>query len=252
MELSLMIVAYGVRWAVETAFLLLALWFMVKVQKLQFNIPGLLLSAALASAFDLIPYVGHYIAVPVLWATLTKVTREDFTGVAFTAAVSYALVFGMNLFLLGGLMGDLRPSVRARSLPDAYAQKALTTDNEEEVDDSPATSSEDSEATNTPVAVQPGNATAKPSPSAPAQAANPASDPGPATAFVLKGVTQNGKNSMALINTGTKTYTLFLNETISVETSAGTKRVRLDKVDKSSILLDVSGQPVKVTDAPPH
>jgi hypothetical protein len=39
---------------------------------------------------------------------------------------------------------------------------------------------------------------------------------------------------------------------VSVETSAGKKSIRLDKVEKNTILLDVGGQVVKVTDAPPQ
>jgi len=251
MELMVKIVAYGARWGLETGFLLLALWFMARIQKLQYTVPGLLISAGIACAFDLIPFVGHYIAVPVLWVSLTKVTREDFTGVAFTTGISYALVFGMNLFLLGALMGNLGLSARARTLADNHEQKALPIESEEEPDGSLATRSEGDAATNTPVTVPPGTAAQEPA-QAPAQAASSPSDPLLSKEFVLRGITQNGKNSTVLVSSGAKTYTLFLNETVSVETSAGKKSIRLDKVEKNTILLDVGGQVVKVTDAPPQ
>ena len=139
MELILKIGVYGVKWVIETSFLLLALWCMVKIQKLQHTGPGLLAAAAVACAFDLIPYVGHYIAVPVLWVSLTKVTREDFTGVVFTTAISYALVFGMNLFLLGALMGDLRVSARARTMPNSSEQESLSVESDQAVEGSAET-----------------------------------------------------------------------------------------------------------------
>src|SRR5262245_54602753 len=109
----LTVLGFAIQFAIETGFLLLALWIMVKIQKFQFHFWGLLGSAAAASALDMIPYVGHYIAVPVLYICLLKVTREDFTGVVFTSAISYALVFAMNLFVLSSFMGDLRRDLHA-------------------------------------------------------------------------------------------------------------------------------------------
>jgi Tfp pilus assembly protein PilP len=247
-----LLITYGLRWVLETGFLLLALWIMVKIQKLQFNFPGLLIAAAIASAFNLIPFVGRFIAVPVLWMSLTKVTREDFAGVAFTTGVSYALVFGMNLFLLGALMGHLTPStyVRARTLPDNRQQTELTSDDED--NDSVATRPEASAPTNTPNTVPPAKASGGPAQTAAVQPENPSSDLPLNKAFFLKGVTQNGKNSMALISTGGKTYTVFLNETVSVDTGVGKKTIRLEKVDKNLVLLDVEGQVIQVKDAPPQ
>jgi hypothetical protein len=35
-----------------------------------------------------------------------------FPDAAFTVAIAYALMFGVNVFLLASLMGDLRPSHR--------------------------------------------------------------------------------------------------------------------------------------------
>src|SRR5262245_47992453 len=109
----LIVLGFAIGFAIKTAFLLLALWIMVKIQKFQFTFWGLLGSAAAASALDMIPYVGHFLAVPVLYICLLKVTREDFTGVVFTAAISYALVFAMNMFVLSSMMGDLRPDLHA-------------------------------------------------------------------------------------------------------------------------------------------
>ncbi len=245
METAITIVTYGVQWGIETAFLLLALWFMARIQKLQYTIVGLLVSSAIACAFDLIPFVGHYIAIAALWVSLTKVTREDFTGVAFTAGISYALVFGMNLFLLGALMGDLRPSVRARSFASTPEPTAVAT--ESEAGDGPALGSEEDQAPTAAAAVAPANA---PAPASAAPDTKPAADTGLVKAFVLKGVTLNGKNSMALLAVGGKTYTLFLGQSASVETAAGRKIIRLQTVDKNAVVLDVAGQLIRVTEGP--
>src|SRR6266404_7214732 len=113
------IVAFAIEFLVQAAFLLLALWIMLKLQKLEYNVPGLFGAAAVASALDMIPYAGHPLAVGVLLFTMTKVTRSEYVDVAFTVFVGYALMFGMNLFPLGAVVGDLRPSGRADVLVEA-------------------------------------------------------------------------------------------------------------------------------------
>jgi hypothetical protein len=103
---------------------------MIKIQKLdqrfEYNFPGLLGSAALATGLDQIlrmtvgrfigidfaSYITTPIVVTVLLLCLKKVTHAPYVDVLFTVAISYALLFGVNLFILGSLMGDLRPSVR--------------------------------------------------------------------------------------------------------------------------------------------
>ena len=44
----------------------LALWQMLKVQDLNYTIPGVIGSAVLASVFDMIPLLGHPLAASVL------------------------------------------------------------------------------------------------------------------------------------------------------------------------------------------
>jgi hypothetical protein len=119
-----------IEFAIQTAILLGLLWGMIKIQKLdqrfEYNFPGLLGSAALATGLDQILqltvgrflgiYFASYITTPivvtVLLLCLKKVTQAPYVDVVFTVAISYALLFGVNLFILGSLMGDLRPSAR--------------------------------------------------------------------------------------------------------------------------------------------
>jgi hypothetical protein len=117
------ILALFVEFVVQSVFLTLALWIMIKVQKLDYNFFGLMGSAALACAVDSIltlalqPWfdgMATYISAPfflvVLFLCVRKVTNADPVDVSFTIVVGGALRFGMNLWLIGALMGDLRPS----------------------------------------------------------------------------------------------------------------------------------------------
>ncbi|MGA2280599.1 MAG: hypothetical protein ABSG80_09885 [Verrucomicrobiota bacterium] len=124
-----------IEFALQTAILLGLLWGMIKIQKLdqrfEYNFLGLLGSAALATGLDQILqmalgrfigiYFASYISTPIVVAVLLlclkKVTHAPYVDVLFTVAISYALLFGVNLFILESLMGDLRPSART---PDEF------------------------------------------------------------------------------------------------------------------------------------
>jgi hypothetical protein len=201
----------------------------------------------------------------VLWVCLTKVTREDFTGVVFTAAISYALVFGMNLFLLGALMGDLRVSARESS--SAQEALSLAAESEEESESASLADLDPEDAMEPPGGTAPAKpaqvnppATAAlnraqagavpPSPAPNLQAAMsraPVSAKPPVTsAFALKAILQNGTNSTAMVFTGVRTYSITLGDTIFVQTTEGAKSVRLEALDATSAVLDVAGEEVRL------
>ena len=129
-----------VEFVVQMAFLFAALWIMIKIQKLNYNFPGLLGSAALVSGLDraldtvlghfLGNYLATYISAPVTLVVLiiciAKVTQADRVDVLFTIVVGYALMFGMNLWLFGALLGDLRPSAGNPGEFDTVAQQPET------------------------------------------------------------------------------------------------------------------------------
>jgi hypothetical protein len=218
------ILAFAIEFMVQAAFLVLALWIMLKIQKLEYNVPGLLGAAALASALDMIPYAGHPLAVGVLLFTMTKVTRSEYVDVAFTVFVGYALMFGMNLFLLGALLGDLRPSARHDDLLEARleqggkpadAEAFAPIEGEEKPVAAPVVSAESNR---TEVTKQ---------------------KPSPATGFSLKGLTKNSNNSVAIVSTGTKTYTIGLGETLAMDTPQGKVKVNLATVNDNSVVLRI-------------
>jgi hypothetical protein len=192
----------------------------------------LLGAAALACALDLIPYVGHPIAVVALWLSLKVVTRTDFIEVRFTTAIAYALLLGVNLFLVGSLLGDLRISARSGGQPTPTVAPG-----DDESDDGGNQRSATAQA---PGAA--GAATAQP---AVRTAGGPAA--GPAAQFALKGISQLGNNSFAMIDTGVKTYTFAPGESMVVQTPDGKVNVRLEKIATNSVTLNVGGQQVVVS-----
>jgi len=229
MEIIPEILAYSIQFLVSTAFLLLALWLMVKIQKFQYNFLGLLGAAALARGLDMIPYVGHFLALPALYLCLIKVTREDMTGVVFTAGISYALVFVMNLFVLGALMGDLRPSfLQAREAQSTVPEATEENDTDAERNKSSALD----QTANAPQSVS-------------ADKAQVALQPNPGAAgLTLKGVIKSSKNPMAMISSGGKTYTIAVGESFPLESPGMKTKVTLEAVEDSSVVVSIAGEKV--------
>jgi hypothetical protein len=130
-----------IEFAIQTAILLGLLWGMIKIQKLDqrfaYNFLGLVGAAALTTGLDQILEVtlGHFIGIyfasyistpivsAVLLLSLKKITQAPYVDVLFTALISYALLFGINLFILESLMGDLRPSARNADEFEVAAQQ---------------------------------------------------------------------------------------------------------------------------------
>ncbi len=130
-----------IEFAVQTVILLGLLWGMIKIQKLDqrfaYNFLWLAGAAALTTGLDQIlqAVLGHflgiyfasYISTPivsiVLLLCLKRVTQAPYIDVLFTAAISYALLFGVNLFILSPLLGDLRPSAKTAEDMEFAAQQ---------------------------------------------------------------------------------------------------------------------------------
>jgi hypothetical protein len=201
------------------------LWVMIKFQKLNWNFLGLLGSAFLAGGLDMIPHFGHLIAVPVLYFCITKVTGADmFPDAAFTVVIAYALMFGVNLFLLGAFMGNLRPADKdaetTNSTAVAVAAKV----------DAPAKTSH-----------APASA---PTNRAPTAAASPAELI--AKQIHVKGVTRNAGGSALTIQVRTKTYSITVGEAVTVQTDSGPAAVRLKELGDTTATLIINGAETKI------
>jgi hypothetical protein len=219
------IIGYGVEFAIRAGILLAALWGMIKLQKLNYNVLGLVASAGLTSGLDMAleHFIGGFgtpIVIIVLVLCITKVTGGDHVDVGFTIAVSYALVFCVNMWLLGMMLGDLRVSAReSREEAEELAYTQMTND------------------------LAKAKASAVPT-NAPADLheETPIED-----SFVLKGVTQSRTTPLALIQAGKKTYTVTIGESFQADTPKGKVTVTCKSIADDRVLLDVSGETVTLS-----
>ena len=73
---------------------------------------------------------------------------------------------------------------------------------------------------------------------------NPA--PVAVTRYTIKGISRNGAKSVVTVDTGTKAYTLFLGDTLNMQTAEGTSRVRFENLDADWVTLNIDGKPLKL------
>ena len=247
-QMLLTILLFLMKFGIQTVFLTVALWIMIKLQKLDYNFPGLLGSAILACAVDSIltlllkPWFGPfstYLSAPffivVLFVCIRKVTNADPVDVAFTIVVGGALRFGMNLWLIGMLMGDLRPSARApeefETVPPPPQQQQLKPETNEVA--------QTAIKTNPPAQSAPAIPAAQPKPTKPVAATT--------NLFSVKGVTQNASKSAVTIQTVKKRYTILLGESALTQTSNGPVSVRFKELGDGWVLLVIDGEEAKLS-----
>lgn len=217
--MTVLIIGYMAR----TVVLTLLLWIMVQLQKLDYFFLGLLGSAALACALDTIPYFGHYLAVPVLYICIWKITRASLMPDAvFTVVVSYALMFLVKILLLTALIGDLRPAADYQDQPEARSAIIGSKSAPPARAAPPATNQ-------LPAIAVPANVPAK-------SADDWLKD------ISVKGVTANGNKSMLLISANKKSYTLVMNEQTEVQTATGPCRMRLANLSEAWATVEVNGE----------
>jgi hypothetical protein len=227
-----LLLGLGIVFTVRTVFLFLALWIMIKVQKLDWNFLDLVGAAAIGSGLDMIPYVGHYLAVAALWFCIKKITNGDlYPDVVFTVSIGYALVFCMNLFVLSALLGDVRaPAKHADAAPQPKKTEIV---DESETEKAPANPPP------RPVAVR----AAIPEP-----VRQPGLQPGTNStleivkAFTVRGVIESSDRPVATIQSGVRMYFVIPGETRTMETKGGRISVRCDGVHDHQVLLTVSGE----------
>jgi hypothetical protein len=217
-----------IHFAVQTVFLLAALWIMIKIQKLNYNFLGLLGAAALASAIKLIPlpfYIADILSCTVLLFCISKVTGAEYIDVKFTVVVGYALMFGMNLGLFGALLGDLRPSARE-------ATKHPVTEETDDDDDTPPTRQASAVGTNrTPLA---------------AKAQSVKSPEQPLPPLTVKSLIRNGTKSCVTLQGDSDSRIIFLGDTELVHTATGSLKVRFDGLTNDFVLVTVGDQQVNL------
>jgi hypothetical protein len=123
-------------------------------------------------------------------------------------------MFCVNLFIMGMLMGDLRPSDR------------------EDVGDENAAS-------------EPARVTQKSAPDAATNLVQAADAKAIAEKFSIKGITRNADKSSLTLQSGKKTYTIFLGQLISVQTDDGPVSVQFTDLGEDWVALNIKGTQVK-------
>ena len=275
----------AIEFVARTVILLGLLWMMIKIQKLDqqfdYRFLGLAGAAALASGLDMIPYVGHPFAVPVLLVCIKKVTHADYIDALFTIAIAYALMFCVNLFILGSLMGDLRVRTENAREPEVVTPQQETMEAQPSaVMTNPAVpvapthsikpvpakpAKRPSPPTNPPVPGQPANpvkpieatvpttnppvsTTNLPAPSALTNVpVSPPTKPPESLAkfFSVKGVARNAAKSAVTIQSEKKVYTIFLGEAVLTQTPDGPVSVRFSELNDDSVILEINGEKTK-------
>ncbi len=251
----------AIEFAVQTAFLALALWIMLKLQKLHWNIPGLLGSAALSSGLDFIPYVGHYVSAAVLLLCIAKLSRPDsYTDVIFTVVIAYALMFCMNLFLVGTMMDELKPFAQVKAdakEPDgdipSDAILNQTNQGTAETTPTPATElggkTESVSLTTNQTAVAQTTENGATAPMTPPdiktnEVREPLSAREIVSQFKLKGVSKGAREILAMISTGKTIETVGRGDSIQVQTAKGKVAARCEKVSEHEVVMNVEGEKV--------
>jgi hypothetical protein len=237
-----------IEFAVQTVFLFVALWIMIKIQKLDYNFPGLLGTAAIVSGLDraldtvlghfLGIYLANYISTPIILVVLiicvSKVTHADRVDVMFTIMVGYALMFGMNLWLFGALLGDLRsPAGNSREFDTAMQQQETN-----EVDQIAIKTNQPIQSAHQPVPSASTNSAIQKSPAKPVEQM--------AGLFSVIGIARNGSNSAVTIQTGKRTYTISLGESALTQTANGPVSVRFKELGDGWVLLTINGIATKL------
>ena len=202
------------KWLVYTGLL----WGMIKIQKLNYNLLGLFGSSLAATLVAFIPYAGSYLSYVVLVICLWKCTGAEIApDVIFTVGIAGALMFCVNLWVIGALMGDIRPDfAQARGNSEAAGDGAANMEDEEDESEAPAT-------TNNPATVTP------------APAATPLKTS--SGKLVLKGVTFNAGRPLIMIADGSRVHTVTTGENFSVTFPQGRVRWRCEQVGKTSAVL---------------
>lgn len=213
------IIYYLVAFLFHSALLMAVLWIMIKLQGFNYTFLGLLGTAAAGGALDMIPYVGHYLAVATLYFCITKMTRASmFPDAAFTVVVGYALMFAVKVLAFTALIGNLHYFAEIR-------------------DDFPA---------DEPSAFQAEAEAGTNQPSTSPTAASTAAAAKAATAFVhtltIKGATRNGDNSSVTVQYAGKNYVVFVGETVSLPADEKMVRLKLEKVDDRRLTFSVNDE----------
>jgi len=233
-----------VKWIVYTALL----WGMIKLQKLQYNMLGLMGSSALAILLQFVPVVGCYISWAALILCLWKVTHADIAPeVLFTVAIPGAIMFCLNLWGFAALMGELRPDLKVGARHDSPVIEEFA--DEDEAPSAPSGPAKAIAAVHDLARKIADRAqTNSETPPAKTAAAAPASPRrlkplgnGSAQGIYLKGIVLNSQRPTAMIMANGKFYTVGQGEAVSFPSANGRISLRCNSIEKSGVAVTLNG-----------
>lgn len=243
-------------WLVYTALL----WMMIKLQNLNYNLLGLLGSSLLASALDYIPVVGCYIGWAALVICLWKCTGADIApDVLFTVGVAGALMFCVNLFVIGWLMGNLSvisPSLADYGPGDSTEMSAAIDDDDDDdsegdaaIGATPKPAAKAVAPTPKPAAKTGGWFRTSTPPAAPATTTTSSSQDASAlsTQLTIKGIIVSPSQKSALIAHGRQIHDVRLGESFAINSDKGRVTLVCEDITHSAVVLTADGARVKLT-----
>ena len=211
-EILALVVVNVARWLIYTALL----WGIIKLQKLNYHAGGLFASSALAIAVTFIPVVGPYLAWVVLVLCLKKCTGADIApDIAFTVGIAGALMFAVNLFAIGALMGSLRPE--AAPINARYEDHFLT-----DATDHPA-----------PEIRAPAPAKAAAAPAEP----QPTNAPPATPSLAVKGVMLKPSGALAMVAEGGRLHTVGTGDVFLATLPEGRVKLRCESISETGVVL---------------
>lgn len=227
--------------------LTISLWLLLRTQNLNYTIPGIILCSALASVCDMLPVpIGsHALAVGVLIFTVMRMTNAHFVDVRFTVAISYAVMFLMQMCVISAI--PFQVNAYARNHAQSSIMRLITagglTDDEINGRLPKATPSKTAQSTNDAVSTTPIKpvAVATNAQPVPAPVSIPALPKKVADSFSLKGIMGTARNLTVMIGTGVRTYSLQVGETATLDTSAGKMDVTVAEATQTSAVLKING-----------
>ena len=236
-------IATTLKWLIYTALL----WAMIKIQKLNYNVAGLFASSLLSVLVNLIPFVGPYLSYVVLVICLWKCTGADIApDIVFTVGIAGALMFCVNLWIIGMLMGQLRPDF-ARNAAGTNATEMVDEDEDDAEEDGGKTvernpaPAERQVSSQKPLRVA-ARTSSPPTPAtrtAPTPAAKDPSTPPTITdgSLTVKGVSM-GAHPSVLISDGAQVYTVSRGDSFTVSLpDTGRTRIRCEDITSSFVVL---------------
>jgi hypothetical protein len=235
----------AIEFLASTVVLTLLLWIIIKIQSIEGAFLAVLGTTALACAIDtavgtvaMIHLAGPFLAVPVLTLCLWKVTKISlFPDAVFTVIIAYVVMFLLKIILLAALISSL---TTAMSFAREHLHSAENTNAVAATPDELAAAAQ----ANTNLSAGKIKTGGTNQTSHKTNPANIESVESFAKKFSLKGISLNGRKSAVMINSGVSTYTLFIGQPTTVETSDGTCTLNLSDVGPNLATVEIAGQKV--------